>query len=897
MGKEKILLVEDDAIISMRLQDALEAWGHQTRSIDSGERALTEALEWQPDLVLVDIVLAGEWDGFQFVEQLHQHQKTPVIFLSALSDQELADRAMESEVYGYLVKPVHELDLRKAIELALKKFHLDNKLKESQAHYQGLFERLPVGLYRTSYDGRILDVNPALVQLLGYPDCESLMNILVDQGYADPNARKIWEDSMARNGLVKDYEVRWRTHHGEPVWVSENASLIRDELGNILYYEGAVFDITRRKQAEEALIESEERYRRVSELVSDFAFSIKLESDGSYRREWTTDGFDRITGFAAAERDQRGGVLGLIHPDDRTMVDDLLARLITSPDSATLDARILNSKGEVRWLEITLEPIWDASSGRLSRFVGAGRDRTEQRLIEESMRNRTMQQATIAELSQRALLKQDLQELLDETVHQVAQRLNVDICAILQVLQDQNALRLRSGAGWITGLVGGITQDLGANSQADMTFQSKEPVMALDLRTETRFKPEKWLLDQGAVSGVSTIIGQPVKPFGILEVFTRQRRSYTLDEVNFLQAVANILAVVIERSQVEQALSESEARFRMLVNQAADALYLVDQDGRLSAVNRQAYDSLGYSETEFNQLLVTDVDVGLHGIEQFHSYMNKLTPGQPDLQERLHRRKDGFCFSVELRSSLIEMDGRKMALGLARDISARKQAEEQLRRRDRILEVISEIAFRFLRASDWDSEVNFLLEHLGNATGASRTYIFVNSLIEGDEVVTSLEFEWVAPGISAQIDSLDLKQASYDVAGMQRWQDQLSQGQVICGRIRDFPQPELALLERQGILSLLVVPIFCGESWYGFIGFDDCQRERDWSSTEIDALTAVAGIFGAAIERLRSENALRQRKEDLERFERVTISRELRMVALKEQLRVLEAKLKERELD
>jgi len=897
MSKGKILLVEDDAIISIRLQDLLESWGYQVQRTDSGEDALIQALDWQPDLALVDILLAGEWDGFQFVEQLHLRQKTPVIYLSALSDSEMADRAMQSEAYGFLVKPVHELDLHHAIDLALYKFRLDSKLKESEARYQGLFERLPIGLYRTAPDGSVLDVNPAMVKLLGYPDRETLMKMPVDQGYVYPKDREIWKDSLIRNGMVRNYDVCWRGYHGEPVWVSENASLIRDKLGNILFYEGAVIDITRRKQAEEALIDSEERYRRVSELVSDFAFSIKIEADGSYSREWTTEGFDRITGFVKAERDQRGGVLGLVHPDDRKMVDELLARLLKSPEAVAFEVRILNSRGEVRWLGITLKTVWDVSAGRVIRFLGAGSDRSEQKQIEERMRNRAMQQATIAELSQRALLKQDLQELLDEAVHQAAQRLHVEMCAILEVLQDQNSMRIRSGVGWSAGLVGVIIQDLDAHSLADLTLQSIEPVVAPNFSQETRFKLNKWLLDQGARSGVSTIIGQPDKPFGILAVFTRQPRSYTLDEVHFLQAVANILAVAIERSRVEQALSESEERFRMLVNQAGDAFLLTDQDGRFVAVNRQACENLGYTEAEFNLLSVTDIDRELQGIEYFCDEMNQLTPGQPNLQERSYRRKDGAQIPVELRSSLIEIDGRKMVLTLARDISARKQAEEQLRRRDRILEVISEVALHFLWPGDWDCEVNFLLQNLGNATGASRTYIFVNSVNEGVGLVATLSFEWVAPGISSQIDSPDLQQTPYLEAGMQRWQDQLSRGEVICGRVREFPQSELALLSSQGILSLLVVPIFSGTSWYGFMGFDDCQQERDWSPAEIDALTAVAGIFGAALERRRSENTLRQRKEELERFERVTISRELKMVALKEQLRILEAKLKDRELD
>ncbi|MGA9347586.1 MAG: PAS domain S-box protein, partial [Anaerolineae bacterium] len=138
---------------------------------------------------------------------------------------------------------LHDITARKRAEEALW---------ESEERYRSLFERVPAGLYRTTPEGQILDVNPALVQMLEYPDRESLLAINVIDGYVNPQVRKQWQALVEREGVVRDFEVQWRRHDGTTIWVRENARVVRDGEGQVLYYEGAGEDITERKRAEEA---------------------------------------------------------------------------------------------------------------------------------------------------------------------------------------------------------------------------------------------------------------------------------------------------------------------------------------------------------------------------------------------------------------------------------------------------------------------------------------------------------------------------------------------------------------------------------------------------------------------------------------------------------------------
>ena len=145
----------------------------------------------------------------------------------------------------------------------------EEALQESEERYRALFERVPVGLYRTTPDGEILDVNPALLEMLHFPGRETALGANAVSGYADPEDRARWQALMDREGMVRDFEAQWRRRDGRMIWVKDTARAIRDADGRVLYYEGGVEDIAERKRAEEALRESEEQYRTLLESITD----------------------------------------------------------------------------------------------------------------------------------------------------------------------------------------------------------------------------------------------------------------------------------------------------------------------------------------------------------------------------------------------------------------------------------------------------------------------------------------------------------------------------------------------------------------------------------------------------------------------------------------------------
>ncbi|RJQ76710.1 MAG: PAS domain S-box protein [Desulfobacteraceae bacterium] len=138
-------------------------------------------------------------------------------------------------------------------------------LKESEGLYRSLFNGVPVGLYRSSVDGRILGANPNLIEMLGYAGVEDFKEINTADLYTHPDDRVQWQAQIAQNNGTFTFEKRMRKRDGTEIWVEDHARAVRDEHGQVLYYEGSLKDTTHRKVAEAALKQSEERFKTLYE--------------------------------------------------------------------------------------------------------------------------------------------------------------------------------------------------------------------------------------------------------------------------------------------------------------------------------------------------------------------------------------------------------------------------------------------------------------------------------------------------------------------------------------------------------------------------------------------------------------------------------------------------------
>ena len=213
--------------------------------------------------------------------------------------------------------------------------------------------------------------------------------------------------------------------------------------------------------------------------------------------------------------------------------------------------------------------------------------------------------------------------------------------------------------------------------------------------------------------------------------------------------------------------------------------------------------------------------------------------------------------------STAETDALRTAAGLVAAAVTRERVERDLRRRDAILEAVSHAAARLLAEPTWTAVADDLLQRLGVAAEASRAYLFECGLRADGKRVASQRFEWVADGITRELDNPLLQDMCFEEVGLARLEAAGARNELYAGKVRQFSAEERVVFEAQDVLAIATVPIFVDGSWWGFIGFDDCRTEREWSPAELDALRTASSLLAAAVGRERSEAILREHEQKL----------------------------------
>jgi PAS domain S-box-containing protein len=193
-------------------------------------------------------------------------------------------------------------------------------------------------------------------------------------------------------------------------------------------------------------------------------------------------------------------------------------------------------------------------------MLASVRDVTARKEAEAELTRRAERQAAVADLGRRALAKVDTTALMDDAVGVVRAALGVAYSGVLELRPDHTSLLLRAGEGWPEALVGqGVVPIV--DTHGGRTLQSDKPVIVADVQADERFRASTLLREHGVVSGITAVIQGRTGPFGVLGVHTTSPREFTSDDVNFLQAVANVLGAAVTRER-EEALQAHFERSR-----------------------------------------------------------------------------------------------------------------------------------------------------------------------------------------------------------------------------------------------------------------------------------------------------------------------------------------------
>ena len=336
----------------------------------------------------------------------------------------------------------------------------------------------------------------------------------------------------------------------------------------------------------------------------------------------------------------------------------------------------------------------------------------------------------------------------------------------------------------------------------------------------------------------------------------RKTKAQLIDELAALrQKVADQETTETTREEAEQAGQKGGPEHQVILDSVVELVVYHDMEHRILWANRAAYESVSLERHELIQRHCYDVWWGRREVCVDCPVAKAIETGRPHGGEKA--TPDGRTWNVR-GYPVRDADGKVIGgVELTLETTEQKRAEEALRRRDAILEAISFAAERLLGPDGWRQGVQEILERLGNATGVSRVYIFQLHMDDQGRHVVSHRYEWAAPGIAPVIDAPSLRNLAYREAGLAHREQALQRGEVLAAHVRKLSPVEKAMFPTGDVQSVVWVPVLVNADLWGFIGFDECNRERVWSSAEVDALKMAANTLSAAI---RGEQIEEQRR-------------------------------------
>ena len=509
-------------------------------------------------------------------------------------------------------------------------------LQESEEKYRRLVETIPAAIISSDSNGNIVFVNQQAVELHGYSSENEILgmntNDLVsdeDKGFTSIIMQKCIED-----GYVREIEYGIKCKDGTIKPGEFHAAAIKSSEGSINGFIGVVIDIAERKEAEEALKESEEKFRQIFQNAKDAIFIHRISKDGELEdlleinetaSSWL--GYTREE-LLEPERFDRGGLnLSFI----LEMEDNIL-----DVGSITFESIIEDRSGISKPVEFSSH-LFTLNNEQV--LLSIARDITERKEAEESIKASEERYRTLVETSPDAIILVDIDTKIQFANPQAAQTFdyeNVDSMIGLTPIDIIGREDLETAYSTISNII--------------KTKNSQIVKLNAIKRDGTRF---------------------PVKV----------NASFVPDEEGEPLGVIAVIEDITETTKGELALKESEEKFRQTFDLSNDGIILQDINGEILDVNQRAKDLLGYSKTEFLSLRISQ----LHPVTEHEASKKAFETVQEkgSVQfETVFRRKDGSLFPADVSSSFFEVGGVPVIQGIIRDITERKLAEKELIERE-----------------------------------------------------------------------------------------------------------------------------------------------------------------------------------------------------------------------
>jgi PAS domain S-box-containing protein len=635
--KTRLLVVDDDTNLVEIYSHILAREGFEVIAAATGQGGLELARKKKPDLVLLDVGLP-DITGLEVCRQLKADPalvNTLVVLVSgAATGTQDKVTGLDVGADDYILKSADWTEIRARIRTLVRLREAMVALRASEQHYRQLLEILPDSVASTDMAGRFKSANAQTAAMLGYENvAELLTKSAFDLTPPEEHPRVVETIRAAQQaGVLRDAESVALRKNGERFLLELSIAVLKDSRGRPSGLVTVGRDVTRRKQAEEQLRASEERFRQIAENIREVFWMTNVAKDGMI---YVSPGYDEIWGRSrerlyATPREW----VESIHPDDRERV--LEAALTQQTDGRYHEVyRIVRPDGSIRWIEDRAFPIRD-QSGTVYRIAGIAEDITQQRQVEDSLRESEARKGAIMQAALDGIITFDHTGKIVEVNFAAEKMFGYPGSAFCGKLLADMLLPPSLQPWFELGLASSFATDEGPilGSRIEITalraHQVEFPVEICITRIE--------------------LVGPPLFTAFVRDISARRRTETKL--MNLAHAIET----------------------------TAEIIYITDPKDRISFVNRAFLATYGYAEVEVMgklpaMLLAPEVPPAVA------AEMQEQTRNGGWRGELMHRRKNGISFPVFLSTSPIR-DRTGLVVGymrVAQDISERQRAEEQLR--------------------------------------------------------------------------------------------------------------------------------------------------------------------------------------------------------------------------
>jgi PAS domain S-box-containing protein len=340
MATAKITIVEDEQVVAMDLEAHLKALGYQVGGVFANAEDCIAAIQTNlPDLIMMDVRLKGGMSGIEAASKIRTRWNVPVVFCTAYSDENTLNEVKKAEPFGFIHKPFDTRELRSTIEIALYKHSFENKLLESEKKYRSMMEAITDPIYICSPDRHIEYMNPSMIRLVGRDVTGELCH------KALYNLDKPCEWCAADK--IK-FGLPVRTEFYDPLRFStyriSNVPITNAD-GTISHM-SILTDITEQKKSARALQESQERYKRLVESVTDYIYTVTIEN-GKAVSTRHGPACVTVTGYSSEDYQADPDLwYKMVHVEDRPKVLEQAERLLRGESCPPLEHRIIHKSGK-----------------------------------------------------------------------------------------------------------------------------------------------------------------------------------------------------------------------------------------------------------------------------------------------------------------------------------------------------------------------------------------------------------------------------------------------------------------------------------------------------------------------------------------------------------------------